>query len=315
MICAENMLLNGEFMDWNFKKIEANDIGVLTPYFGLRSNLTCDSVFLDSFLWKDYYQVEYCIRDGKAVEWKMQMDGEVFSAMPLCKEEDLEYYFNDSKKYFNEVLGQKFSIYLADELSLKILNLDSEKYIIEEQVDAADYLYDAEALRKLAGKKYHKKKNHVNAFLKEYDGRYEYQPLCCSSKGEILEFLNRWRDIKGEDADSDSLDYEAEGIQNIMDNCSELRTRMGGVYIDGQLEAFTIGSYNAVDKMAIIHIEKANPAIRGLYPFINQQFLIHEFEDAVIVNREDDVGLESLRKAKMSYHPIGFAKKFLVREK
>ncbi len=302
-------------MDWNFKKIEANDIRVLTPYFGLRSNLTCDSVFLDSFLWKDYYQVEFCVRDGKAVEWKMKMDGEYFSAMPLCREEDLEYYFNDCKQYFNEVLGKKFSIYLADENSLNILNLDSDKYIIEEMVDAADYLYDAEALRKLSGKKYHKKKNHVNAFMKEYEGRFEYQSLCCSSKGEILEFLNRWRALKGENRDSDSLDYEAEGIKNIMDNCSELRTRMGGVYVDEQLQAFTIGSYNALDKMAIIHIEKANPEIRGLYPFINQQFLVNEFEEAVIVNREDDVGIEALRKAKQSYHPIGFARKFRVTEK
>lgn len=302
-------------MDWSFKKIEANDIGMLTPYFGMRSNLTCDSVFLESYLWKDCYKVEYCIRDSRAAEWKLQVNGEYFSAMPLCREEDLEYYFNDVKRYFNEVLNLKLSIYLADEHSLNILKLDPDRYIIKEQTDAADYLYDADALRRLAGKKYHKKKNHVNAFMREYEGRFEYQPLCCSSKGEILKFLKCWRSIKGEDTASDSLDYEVEGIQNIMDNCSELCSRMGGVYIDGQLEAFTIGSYNPLDKMAIIHIEKANPQIRGLYPFINQQFLIHEFKDAVIVNREDDVGLEALRKAKLSYHPIGFAKKFLVKER
>ena len=301
-------------MDWNFKRIEADDIGILTPYFGLRSNLTCDSVFLDSYLWKDYYNVEYCIRDGRAVEWKMEEDGEIFSAIPLCRKEDLEYYFNDTKKYFNEVLGRKLSVYLADEASLDILKLDTENYIIEEQVDAADYLYDAESLRTLAGKKYHKKKNHVNAFLKEYDGRYEYRPLCCSSRREVFEFLDRWRSMKGDD-DAESLNFEAEGIHNILNNCSELRAKMGGVYIDGRLEEFTIGSYNAGDKMAIIHIEKANPGIRGLYPFINQQFLVHEFGEAVIVNREDDVGLEHLRKAKQSYHPIGFAKKYHVIER
>lgn len=301
-------------MDWDFKKIEAEDIGILTPFFGLRSNMTCDSVFLDSYLWKDYYHVEYCIRDGRAVEWKMRTDGEIFSAVPLCRKEDLEYYFNDIKKYFNEVLGRKLSIYLADEASIEILKLDTEKYIIEEQADAADYLYDAESLRTLSGKKYHKKKNHVNAFLKEYEGRYEYQPLCCSSRREVFEFLDRWRVMKGDD-DKESLDFEAKGIHNILNNCSELRAKMGGVYIDGRLEAFTIGSYNSADKMAIIHIEKANPGIRGLYPFINQQFLVHEFGEAVIVNREDDVGLEHLRKAKQSYHPIGFARKYHVIER
>ena len=75
---------------------------------------------------------------------------------------------------------------------------------------------------------------------------------------------------------------------------------------------FGEGSYNVREKMAIIHIEKANPEIRGLYQFINQQFLINEFPDAVLVNREDDLGLEGLRKAKMSYNPVGFARKYRV---
>ena len=72
---------------------------------------------------------------------------------------------------------------------------------------------------------------------------------------------------------------------------------MAGVYIDGQLEAFTIGSLNVRENMAVILIEKATPEIRGLYQFINQQFLINEFPAAELVNREDDVGMEGLRKA------------------
>ena len=112
-----------------------------------------------------------------------------------------------------------------------------------------------------------------------------------------------------------SLDYEVAGIHDILKNCSSLYVRMAGVYIDGQLEAFTIGSLNVRENMAVIHIEKANPEIRGLYQFINQQFLINEFPQAELVNREDDVGMEGLRKAKMSYYPIGFARKYMVRER
>ena len=89
---------------------------------------------------------------------------------------------------------------------------------------------------------------------------------------------------------------------------------MGGVYIDGQMEAFTIGSYNPVEHMAVIHIEKANPEINGLYQFINQQFLIEEFPEAEWVNREDDMGLEGLRKAKMTYYPADYARKYLVEQ-
>ena len=66
--------------------------------------------------------------------------------------------------------------------------------------------------------------------------------------------------------------------------------------------------------MAIIHIEKANPEIRGLYQFINQQFLIHEFHEAEIVNREDDMGLPALRQDKLSYEPMEFARKFRIRQ-
>ncbi|QNM04363.1 DUF2156 domain-containing protein [Qiania dongpingensis] len=300
-------------MRWEFKQITAEDVEILPRFFNLRSNKTCDSVFLDSFLWKDYYHVEYCVCDDKAVEWKMTVKNEQFAAIPLCKEEDLPYYFFDTKKYFNEVLGQKLAIYLADEEAVRILDLDPSEFSVTEQVDAADYLYDGESMRTLAGKKYHKKKNHVNGFRKEYEGRYEYRTLCCSDRNDMWKFLDRWRSMKGTQLEG-TLDPEVEGIHSILNHCSDLGVRMGGVYVDGQMEAFTMGSYNQVEDMAIIHIEKANPDIRGLYAFINQQFLVHEFPDVTLVNREDDVGLPGLRKAKQSYNPIGFVKKFQIRE-
>ena len=90
---------------------------------------------------------------------------------------------------------------------------------------------------------------------------------------------------------------------------------MFGVFIDGALEAFTLGTYLKREETAYIHVEKANPQIRGLYPFVNQQFLVQCFPTAKRVNREDDMGLEGLRKAKMSYNPIYMAKKFNVYEK
>ena len=59
----------------------------------------------------------------------------------------------------------------------------------------------------------------------------------------------------------------------------------------------------------------ADPEINGLYQFINQQFLVHEFPDVALVNREDDVGMPGLRKAKMSYYPVDFARKYSVKKK
>ena len=300
-------------MSLEFKKIEVNSIQEMLPFYAMRHNMTCDSVFLESYVWKDYYNVRYAICENKALLWLMENEGHCFSAMPLCREEDLPGAFAAIEEYFNEELGYPLVINLADEYAVKYLNLPEDKYLVEEQVDSRDYLYNGDAMRSLAGKKLHKKKNRVNAFKREYEGRYEYRRLCCSDSHDVWVFLDRWRQQKGEEVE-EHLDYEVKGIHDILKNCSEFSIHMGGVYIDGQMEAFTIGSYNPVEHMAVIHIEKANPEINGLYQFINQQFLIEEFPEAEWVNREDDMGLEGLRKAKMTYYPADYARKYLVEQ-
>lgn len=300
-------------MSLELKKIEVNSIQEMLPFYAMRHNMTCDSVFLESYVWKDYYNVRYAIWENKALLWLMENEGRCFSAMPLCREEDLPGAFAAIEEYFNEELGYPLVINLADEYAVKYLNLPEDKYLVEEQVDSRDYLYNGDAMRSLAGKKLHKKKNRVNAFKREYEGRYEYRRLCCSDSHDVWVFLDRWRQQKGEEVE-EHLDYEVKGIHDILKNCSEFSIHMGGVYIDGQMEAFTIGSYNPVEHMAVIHIEKANPEINGLYQFINQQFLIEEFPEAEWVNREDDMGLEGLRKAKMTYYPADYARKYLVEQ-
>ena len=300
-------------MSLEFKKIEVNSIQEMLPFYAMRHNMTCDSVFLESYVWKDYYNVRYAIWENKALLWLMENEGRCFSAMPLCREEDLPGAFAAIEEYFNEELGYPLVINLADEYAVKYLNLPEDKYLVEEQVDSRDYLYNGDAMRSLAGKKLHKKKNRVNAFKREYEGRYEYRRLCCSDSHDVWVFLDRWRQQKGEEVE-EHLDYEVKGIHDILKNCSEFSIHMGGVYIDGQMEAFTIGSYNPVEHMAVIHIEKANPEINGLYQFINQQFLIEEFPEAEWVNHEEDMGLEGLRKAKMTYYPADYARKYLVEQ-
>ena len=298
-------------MSLGFKPIEATDLIKITPFVGLRPNKACDSVALDSFLWREYYHVQFAISGGKAVQWLMELDGEPYSAMPLCRQEDLESSFCEIVDYFNQVLKKPLRIYLADEEAVQYLNLDPARFEVKEQEDLKDYLYDGEALRTLAGKKLHKKKNNYNAFVKAYEGRIEYRKLCCSDREDVWKFLDFWRQQKGDDVE-EHLDYEVRGIHDILKNCSEMAVEMGGVYVDGRMEAFTIGSLNPLENMAVIHIEKANPEMRGLYQYINREFLVHAFPDVALVNREDDMGLEGLRKAKMSYNPIAFARKYSV---
>lgn len=301
-------------MNYEIKELIPEDYEELKQYFLLRNAGTCENIILDTYLWKNYYQTKY-IKWDKGIVWIYSNKDEVFTWTPLSKDEDLKEGFEFVQKYFNEELGQKLKMYLVDEEAVKILDLPEDKYIVEEDRDYFDYVYDAEKLRNLSGKKYHKKKNHVNAFLKEYDGRYDFRLMCCMEEGHIEGFLEKWRDARDIEDEYNRVDYELEGIKYVLNNCQMLKMRMGGVFIDGKLEAFSIGSYSDEEKTAYIHVEKANPEIRGLYPFINREFLRQGFEDAELVNREDDMGLEGLRKAKLSYHPVKLVKKYNIFER
>ena len=309
-----------EYKKLNFKQLVADDIQKYAGFYGLRPNKTCDSVELESFIWKDYYNVRATIamRDGKEVGllWLMGDEDRPFAAMPLCKEEDLEYCFNLMVEYFNKELDLPLKIHLADEEGIKVLNLPEDKFIVRQEEDAKDYLYEGDKLRNLSGKKLHKKKNHYNNFLKTYSDRYEYRVLGCNptDRDDVFKFLDKWREKKGEEVEK-HLDPEVEGIHDILLHCTKLNIRMGAIYIDGEMEAFSIGSYNKLEDMAVIHIEKANPEINGLYQAVNKEFLEHEFPNVSLVNREDDLGLEGLRRAKQSYYPVDYARKYYVEQK
>ena len=305
-------------MNLDFKKPLAEDAAVLAPYFSMRPNKTCDSGWLDTFIWADYYRIRYHIEDEKALLLCMQDGEEYFAAMPYCREEDLPHYFKLFQRYFNEVLKRPFKIYLADEEGVEYLKLKKKPgYIVKEEEDLKDYLYSGDDLRNLPGKQFQKKRNLVNKFDREYQGRWEYRTLHCEDRPQIAEFLKKWFELRmEEDADGEeSLEYERRGIEEILQKCCQLQYRMGGIFIDGRIEAFSVGAYNALEKMACVSVEKGNAQIPGIYQVINQQYLIHEFPEAEIINREDDVGLEGLRRAKQSYNPIGYEHKYMVLQK
>ncbi|WP_029232895.1 DUF2156 domain-containing protein [Butyrivibrio sp. VCB2006] len=289
----------------------------LSRIYALRDNKTCDSTILDTYIWKDLYNTEVYIEEEAALIL-MKDDKGYFAAMPYCRQEDLPLYFGLLRRYFREELGQPLRIDLADEEALKALKLyNNTDFIIEEESDLKDYLYDAQELRTLPGKKFQKKRNLVNKFMKEYEGRWEYKTLCCMDEYFLEKFMEKWVEIRlSEGVDSkDTLIIEKDGVIDILRNCDKVTFRVGGIFIDEELEAFSIGSYNSREKMAVISIEKGNSEIPGIYQVINQQFLINSYEDAIMVNREDDMGIEGLRHAKESYNPVGYARKYRVYEK
>lgn len=289
----------------------------LRKYAALRPIYTSEGQFLNQFIWSGFYNTEY-IKTDNYLFFLIDVYKKRSTMMPYCRLEDIESTFWDMKRYFNEELNMPMTMYLADETFLSVMKQSSEfleQFTFLEDRNTFDYIYLADKLKTLSGKAYHKKKNHLNAFLKEYAGRYKYTTLSCRNMAEVAAFHEEWMEKRSITDRLNSISSEEDGVNRIFDNCFLLDCKIGGIYIDDQLEAYSIGSYNPNTKYAYIHIEKANPNFRGLYNFINQQFLLHEFPEAEFVNREDDLGQEGLRKSKLSYKPVRLESKYVIWEK
>lgn len=301
-------------MNIKFETFTENDYETVLPYFSLRPTYTCESHFLYHIIWKDFYNSKYYKTD-EAIFWLQTIAGKTSALPPTSNKEHFKDAFYILQDYFTKEIKVKLKLYLLDEEALELLELDDSKYEIIEDRNSFDYIYDANNLRDLIGRKYSKKRNHLNAFLRDYKGKFEYRSLTNSDSDEILEFTHKWAVKKDSDDPYNRIESEEDGIRNVLNSYTISNPKMAGVYIDGKLEAFTIASYDPLLELVAIHTEKANPEIRGLYPYINQQFLVNEFPDAIYINREDDMGIPSLRKAKESYYPISLAKKYTIIER
>ncbi len=199
-----------------------------------------------------------------------------------------------------EKFGGKVNYYeLSEPMVDKLLSDCPGMFRKEESVDDEDYIYETEKLISLSGKKYHSKRNFVNRFEANYS--YEYLPLTGSNAMECLPALEEWFARHHEKM----LFYfdEQEAILELLNNFDALGLRGAAIKIDGKIRAMTIGEFLPPDTAHII-IEKADIDYPGLYAVINQKFLEHEWAGTKLVNREEDMGVEGLRKAKQSYHPV-----------
>jgi hypothetical protein len=155
-----------------------------------------------------------------------------------------------------------------------------------------------------------KRRNHYNAFCKQYP-HYEYRDLdLVNDFSDVIHCLSKWNTDK-EDT-SETMLAEVFGILLLL-SANLLDIKAGAIYINHKMEAFIIAS-KINDSTVQIHVEKANKNIRGLYPAILKELLEHHYKDELYVNREDDMGLENLRKAKLSLHPIYMVEKYRIYE-
>ncbi len=299
----------------NFKEININSKKELDPYFDIVDYEACEYCFATLYLWQHVYKTRYYIGEDFAVIMA-ENEGNTFSILPLATKERLPEVIDFVVKYFTKE-GKKVCFRGVTKEVVQVLNENyPEQFEYTEERDLFDYVYDGESLRTLAGKKNQKKRNHLNYFLKEFEGRYEYKLLNEENFDECLELLKEWTLKKEENDEHDEgIDDEYIGIKKIFKDYELLKDKLkiAGVYVDNKLEAFTIGEL-INPNMALVHIEKANPNIRGLYQYINQQFILNEFPEVEFVNREEDLGIPGLRKAKLSYHPVRFVEKYTVRE-
>ncbi len=190
----------------------------------------------------------------------------------------------------------------------RMRELCPECYTYEADRDNFEYIYLTNDLISLPGRAFRQKKNHVNRFRRDYFG-YEYVDLGPEHRDECLAVAERWLD---EHQMTDDMREEQKGIRRLFDYWNELELKGGAIRISGKIIAFSIGEYLHED-MALIHIEKADPMIRGSYPIINQEFAKNAWGDTIYINREEDMGIPGLRRSKESYNPHHFAEKYDIR--
>ncbi len=181
-----------------------------------------------------------------------------------------------------------------------------ERIVIDEARDDWDYLYEVPELVELKGNRFHKKKNLLNQFLKKYDHVYQsFGPEMIEQALAMQADWCTWRDCEN----SKTLAAENLAIDRVLQHWDQLENITGGAIVsEGNLVAYTVAETFGEDTL-LIHFEKANPDYRGAYQAINQMFLKTAGSGRRLVNREQDLGDQGLRKAKLSYNPSDFIRK------
>lgn len=204
-----------------------------------------------------------------------------------------------------DMLDQLFSRFCslkcASEQQAK--SLEEMGYKVAEDRNNFDYLYSRQELTELTGKKFHKKRTHLKAFLNNYN--YEGRPLLEEYIPDAIAILDSWLENRDEPGD-----YQA--AKEALEKAEELQLCGGIYYVDESPVAYSLGEELGQGRSFVIHFEKAVRDYRGLWQFVNQAFASILPEIYETVNREQDLGNEGLRRAKLSYRPIDFVKKYRV---
>lgn len=291
----------------NFRKPTLDDIDNIKHALKYVKHNACDYTPTNIIMWGDEYNTEIAFDDSD-LYIKYNVDGMTFFGIPFVMTgmkkgiENLIKYTEDNN--IELAIGD-----VEPEIFAIIDRIYPGQFKVTYQRDGADYVYNIKDMAELSGKKYHGKKNHINKFMKTYNN-WCYEKMSDDNINECIDMVKEWR-AKNVCVD----DVEKADEICIMINSIKNRERLGLIggliRANDRVVAVTLGG--AInDEMFDINFEKAFSDVPGAYPMINQQFIINELMNYKYVNREEDMGLDGLRKAKESYLPEFMVQKGLV---
>lgn len=223
----------------------------------------------------------------------------------------LAWTVNEARRRFEEK-GRRFVMMLTPfHMTDALAEALPGKLRFEADRPNFDYVYYAKELAELKGRDYHAKKNHLNYFKSHYD--YEYMPMTSGMEGDAMEFIREFNERKnpGDPHERQLLMMEERAMRDVFHNLEEVGYISGAILIGGKIEALSIGG-RLGKRTVSVHIEKANTEYRGLYQAINNEFCLNAAKDVKYINREEDMGIPGLRKAKLSYKPCMLVEKYTV---
>lgn len=294
-------------MNLEFAPVILSDQGAYQSFLSRCPMVASDYSFVNVWSWASAYDLEWAETDG--LLWLRQNRPSPTYWAPVG-----DWGAVDWASYFERFPGLRTQIIRVPEPLARIwATVFGDAVQVMADRDQFDYLYDAAALAGLPGNRFHKKRNLVYQFQKNYHYRYVgMSPEFIDAAMAMQDNWCVWREC-----DSDlQLAYENQAILKVLTHWNALDGIMGGcLLVDDVLVAYTIAERLSVDTL-VIHFEKGNTAYKGVYQAMNQMFVeqITAGPDNSIrwINREQDLGDAGLRRAKESYQPSAFIKKFQV---
>lgn len=287
-----------------YKRIEIADKAWMDELFAMGDRGSLEYNFTNSFVWRHVYKLRV-LRMGDRL--LMLSDPEkptfLFPAGRGPLEPAMERMAKDARQ---AGVPLKFHTVLPSDKAWLEANYPG-RFTFEEYRDGADYVYETESLATLKGKKLSAKRNHINRFLESHPD-WRYEPLTQANLEEAWQMNLIWCEEAARRQMSD-LGGEYCAVEQALTHFDALKLSGGLIRAAGKVVAFSIGDPQNDDTF-LVHFEKAYADIQGAYPMINQQFVLNNCMDYTYVNREDDTGVEGLRKAKLSYGPHHLVEKY-----